>query len=267
MSELVSTAVADRVATVTIHSPTMPPQFFTDLGDRFRALHDDADVRCVILRSDAKAFTYGLDLMQAFQAHGPLLTGPGLAGPRSELRRLIVRWQADVTAIADCPVPVIAAIHGWCIGGGVDVITACDIRLASADAKLSVRETKMAIVADLGTLQRLPRLIGQGQARELAFTGRDVTADEAHRIGLVNRVLETREALDDAARALAAEIAANAPLTVRGTKHVLNACADRTIAEGLEYVATWNSAFLASEDLGEAVAAFTQRRDPNYKGR
>ena len=122
-------------------------------------------------------------------------------------------------------------------------------------------------MADLGTLQRLPRIVGQGIARELAFTGKDIDAQRAKDIGLINSIYPDRAATLDAAQAMAREIAANAPLTVRGVKQVLNYSADRSVADGLEYVATWNSAFLGSEDLGEAVAAFAQRREPAFKGK
>lgn len=255
-----------HVAVVTLKSVTMPPAFFDECGAAFEELSADDDLRAVVLRAEGKAFSYGLDLPAAFNAFGPELTG-GTARPRETLRRLIARWQGHITQIERCPVPVIAAVHGRCVGGGLDLITACDIRLASADALISLRETKVAIVADLGSLQRLPLIVGKGLAREMAFTGRDVTADEALRMGLVNAVHDTREALDEAALALADEIAQNAPLTVRGVKHVMSACEDRSVTDGLDYVATWNSAFLASEDLGEAMAAFMEKRPPQYKGR
>lgn len=218
------------------------------------------------MRSAAKAFSYGLDLPAAFQQYGELFAGGG-AAQRSELLALIRRLQAQLTAVAESPVPVIAAIHGACIGGGLDLAAACDIRLASADAKISLREVKVAIVADLGSLQRLPPIIGQGHTRELAFTGKTIDAARAERIGLVNQVFATPEDLLAGAEALAREIAANPPLTVRGVKDVLTAGEGKTVAEGLEYVAAYNAAFLASEDLGEALAAFLEKREPSYKGR
>ena len=179
----------------------------------------------------------------------------------------MLRLQASVTAVAECPKPVIAAIHGYCIGGGVDLAAACDIRLASADAVFSVRETKVAIVADLGSLQRLPRIIGKGHVAELAYTGKDITAARAREIGLVNDVSADADAVLAAARALAAEIAANSPLAVQGTKAVLAACEDRSVADGLDYVATWNAGFLASDDLVEAMTAFMEKRPPTFTGR
>jgi len=161
---------------------------------------------------------------------------------------------------------VIAAIHGWCIGGGIDLVTACDIRLCAADARFSVREVRLAMVADMGTLQRLPRIVGQGVARELALTGRDFDATEADRVGLVNRVYPDRESLVEGALEVAAQIAANPPMAVSGTKHLLNWSADHTVDEGLDYVATWNAAMLQSLDLTEAIQAFSEKRAPRFKG-
>ncbi len=180
---------------------------------------------------------------------------------------LIRTLQRAFNAVAACPAPVVAAIHGWCIGGGLDLASACDLRLASADARFSLRETKVAMVADLGSLQRLPRLIGQGATRELALTGKDIDATRALAIGLVNDVVADRAALDASARAWAQEIAGNPPLVVRGVKQVLDYGEGKSIADGLEYVAAWNSAFLASEDLGEATTAFATKRKPDFKGR
>src|SRR5205085_12374991 len=150
-------------------------------------------------------------------------------GARSDAARRLAglkalkRMQGAINSVADCPKPVIAAVHGWCIGGGVDLVTACDIRLASADAAFSVRETKIAIVADLGTLQRLPGIVGRGHVAELAFTGKDFSSERAAEIGLVNHVLPDAETCQKAARELAAGIAANSPLAARGTHAVLRA--------------------------------------------
>ncbi|APR74981.1 Enoyl-CoA hydratase [Minicystis rosea] len=263
---MISVAIDRHVATVSILKTTMPPAFFYELEAAFRALAKDAEVRAVVIRSAVKAFSYGLDLPAAFQEHGQLFAGGGAAN-RAALLATIRSLQGTITAVADSPVPVIAAIHGACIGGGLDLAAACDVRLASADAKISLREVKVAIVADLGSLQRLPPIIGAGQTRELAFTGKTIDAARALRIGLVNEVYATQEELFAAAEAMAREIAQNPPLTVRGIKDVLRAGEGKSVAEGLEYVATYNAAFLASEDLGEAMAAFIEKREPRYKGR
>jgi enoyl-CoA hydratase len=184
------------------------------------------------------------------------------------LREGIERMQASVTSLAACRKPVVAAVHGYCLGGGVDLITACDVRLASDDAVFSVRETKMAIVADLGSLQRLPRIVGAGHAAELALTGRDIDAERARSIGLVNDVVPGgADGVRARARQLADEIAQNSPLAVQGTKSVLAANDGRTIDEGLQFVAWWNSLYLRSDDLTEAVTAFFEKRPPKFTGR
>jgi enoyl-CoA hydratase len=267
MPETLSLRTEDHVAVVTLDKLTMTPAFFGEIEAAFRGIERDAEVRAVVVHAAGKAFSYGLDLPAAFQAMGHHFQGGGTAGPRMELLREIRRLQGSFNAIAECPVPVIAAVHGACIGGGVDLISACDIRVCSADAKFSVRETKIAIVADLGSLQRLPRLIGQGNTRELAFTGKDVGAERARSMGLVNEVFPDAAAALAAAKTMAREIADNPPLTVRGVKEVLDFGEGKPIADGLEYVAAWNSAFLASEDLGEAVGAFMAKRKPAFKGR
>jgi enoyl-CoA hydratase len=172
-----------------------------------------------------------------------------------------------VTRVQTCRKPVIAAVRGWCIGGGLDLIAACDIRLCSADARFSLREAKMAIVADIGSLQRLPPIIGEGYTRELAYTGKDIDAQRALRIGLVNEVHDSADELLAAARALAGEIAANAPLAVQGSKRVLNETQGKTVEEGLRYVALWNAAYLHTNDLSEAMRAFIEKRPPQFKGK
>jgi enoyl-CoA hydratase len=172
--------------------------------------------------------------------------------------------QDAISVVETCSKPVIAAVSGWCIGAGVDLISACDIRICSNDARFSVREIKVAIVADLGSLQRLPHIIGEGHTRELALTGKDIDAARALRIGLVNDVYDTPEALIDAATKLANEIAENSPLVAQGVKKVLNESRDLTVNEGLRHVAIWNSAFLHSTDLEEAIKAFMEKRAPQF---
>ena len=188
------------------------------------------------------------------------------AATAATARLAIHRMQASISSVAECPKPVVAAVHGYCIGGGVDLITACDIRVASADAVFSVRETKMAIVADLGSLQRLPAIIGAGHLAELAYTGKDVSAEHAREIGLVNHVLPDAASAVEAAQSLAAEIASNSPLVVQGTKTVIQTRDRRSIQDGLDYVAIWNSGFLQSDDLVEAVSAFMEKRPPKFTG-
>jgi len=179
----------------------------------------------------------------------------------------ILRMQDANTCFAELKIPVIAAVHGYCLGGGIDLITACDIRLCSSDTVFSVREAKIAIVADLGTLQRLPKIVSAGHVAELAYSAKDFDAAYAERIGLVNRVAGANaEAVLAAAYELANEIAANSPLAVQGTKAVLNANDGRTIDEGLKFVANWNALYINSNDLKEAFTAFIERRPAVFNG-
>ena len=261
--------IADHVAEVVLRTPgkgnAMGPELWRELPETFDVLDRDEKVRAVVLRADGPHFTYGLDLPAMMGELGPLAAG-GLAAARTKLHEMILRLQEAVTAIASCRKPVVAAIHGVCIGGGVDVITACDVRVASRDAKFSVREVRVAMVADLGTLQRISRIVGEGHARELAMTGRDIDAERALRIGLVNDVHATREDAWNAARTIARELADNPPLVVQGVKQVMNERTRSEVETGLRYVAAWNSAFLPSTDLGEALAAFMEKRRPTYRG-
>ena len=203
------------------------------------------------------------------QAHRPPSQAPlPPSQARLAMRTLgsIRSLQSSISSVAECPKPVVAAVHGWCIGGGVDLVSACDIRLAAADAVFSVRETRMAMVADLGSLQRLPLVLPLGRVAELAFTGRDVDAAFAERIGLVNAVYDDAKAVLAAAHELAEEIAANSPLAVQGTKEVLSAAHRGRVRAGLEYVAAWNAGQLRSHDLTEAVTAFFEHRPPRFTG-
>lgn len=269
VSDVLTLEQTDHIATLWLDRPdvhnAMGPGMWADLPRAMQALSDAETVRAVIIAAKGKTFTAGLDL----KAMGPMLMGGGNGSPvqqRRQIAREVGKMQDAISSVAACPKPVIAAIHGYCIGAGVDLITACDIRLASADASFSVRETKMAIVADLGTLQRLPRIISAGHVAELVFTGKDIDAARAERIGLVNDVYADQEALLEAARVLAKDIAANSPLAVQGSKAVLRANDGKTVAEGLEYVALWNTAYLQSNDLGEAIMAFMQKRKPEFTG-
>lgn len=262
---MIECTTADGIATVTLTTKTMPPAFFPACRELFEGLAKEEGLRCVVVRSGEDCFSYGLDLPATFAELGALFSGGG-AATRGQLLATIRDWQGAFTAIARCPAPVIAAVHGWCVGGGLDLISACDVRIAAADTQCSLREAKVAIVADLGSLQRLPAIIGPGHTRELAYSGKDIDAERALAIGLVNTVHPTREATWAAAQELAAEIASNSPLVVRGIKQVLEFGEGKSTADGLEYVAAWNAAFLASEDLAEAGAAFMEKRAPVYRG-
>jgi enoyl-CoA hydratase len=255
-----------HVARLILNRPdkrnTMTWEFFAELAAHCRTLDADPEVRAVILQAEGKVFTAGLDLVAA----GSLL-GDGSAAYREGLRRKVYEFQEAMSAPEKCRKPVIAAVHGHCIGGGVDLICACDIRLATQDAIFSVRETRLGIVADGGTLQRLPRLIGYGRAAELALTGRDFTAGEALGMGFVTGLCPDREALLAEAKALADRIANLPPLTVQGVKDTLIQGRDQGVYPGLDYVAQKNAALIPNDDMMEAVAAFLEKRPPVFKGR
>ena len=266
MLELV---IDGHVAQVVLNHPkkrnAMGPWFWDEMPKIFRQIDDNPALRVVVLRAEGSAFSAGLDLIE-MMPRLPI----GAKGPdnlrQAKLHRLIRDMQWAVTCVERCRVPVIAAIQGYCIGAGVDLIAACDIRLASDDALFSVREVKMAIVADIGSLQRLPRIVTPGIARELALTGRDFDAAYAERIGLVNRVLPDHEALLEDALATAHEIAGNAPSAVQGTKAVMNQAIAADTDRGLEYVATWNAAYLISQDLARAAQGFATKTKPEFTG-
>ena len=274
MRDLVSLSVErdGAVATVTLLGPgkgnAMGPDFWRETPDVFRELDADEGVRAVVLTGSGAHFSYGLDLAAYGQQWAASLgEDGGLARPRTRLHDQVREMQSALDAVAACRTPVVAAIDGWCIGGGVDLIAACDVRYASEAARFSVREVRVGMVADMGSLQRLPAIIGDGHLRELALTGKDVTAERAAAIGLVNEVFPTADETRAAAREFADQVAANPPLVVQGVKQVLDAERAARVEAGLRYVAAWNAAFLPSADLAEAMTAFRERRDPRFTGR
>ncbi len=261
-----------NVAEVVLNNPAklnaMAPIFFEEIKAAFEELDVDDSVRAIVLWAEGRLFTAGLDL---FAASGNLLAGgtgdKTLVERNQGFYREVKRLQACISAPEKCRKPVIAAVHNHCIGGGVDLTTACDIRLCTQDATFSIHETKIAIVADVGTLQRISRIVGPGIAREMGYTGKRLTAERALRCGLVNEVYPDKDTLLAGARAMADEIAANSPLAVQGTKQVLHYSEQHNLEDGLEYIAQFNAAFLLSNDLTEAVTAFMEKRPPVFIGR
>ena len=273
MEDTYESVTVDRdghVAQVTLIGPgkgnAMGPAFWAELPDVFDGLDADPQVRAIVLTGSGKHFSYGLDLAAMGGSLASVLADGATAKPRTEFHGLIRRMQHTITAVADCRTPVIASVHGWCIGGGVDLISAVDIRYASADAKFSVREVKLAMVADVGSLARLPLILSDGDLRELALTGRDIDAARAEKIGLVNDVYDDADASLAAAHATAREIAANPPLVVAGIKDVLDEQRTAAVSASLRYVAAWNSAFLPSRDLSEGISAMFAKRTPEFTG-
>lgn len=264
--------VHDEVVRVTLLGPgkgnAMGPAFWAETPKLFRALGADESVRAIVVTGSGDHFTYGLDLTSFAGTVGATLADDGgLARARTRFLHEIREMQTALDAVADCRKPVAAAVSGWCVGGGIDLLAACDVRYASAEARFSIREVRMAIVADMGGLARLPGILSEGHLRELAYTGKDIDAAKAERIGLVNAVEQTPEEALKTAHAFADDVAANPPLVVQGVKEVLDVNRAERVAAAQRYVTTWNAAFLPSHDLTEAMTAFLQRREPKFEGR
>jgi enoyl-CoA hydratase len=241
----------------------MSEDMWVDIPAAVEELDADQGIRAIILAGRGRAFTVGIDLEMLA---GLQPEGPSRAVGNLEVYREIKRLQRTVSALAETAKPVIAAIHGYCLGAGANLVSACDIRLAAADLSISIRETKMGLVADIGALQRLPGIVGTGVVAEMALTGAEYTATWALENGLVSRVYDDSETLMAGARDVAEEIAANSPLVTQGIKRILQANDGRTIDQALDYMAQWNSSFLMSNELMEAMSAFMEKRDPDYTG-
>ena len=247
----------NHVATVWLNRPdkanaiNMP--MWAELQACFEWLDAEPDVRVIILGGKGKYFCAGIDLAM----FGDLMPEAGSDPARAaeKLRLFIKRLQGNLTAIERCQKPVLAAIDGMCLGGGVDIIACCDMRYASDAAVFSIKEIDVGMTADVGSLQRLPHIVPQGIVRELAYTGRNVEAEESYEIGLVNRVYENQEQLMAGVQHVAAQIAARSPISVRGVKEMLLYARDHSVDDGLNYIATWNAGMLSQRDVMAAVSA------------
>lgn len=256
-----------HVATLWLNRPdkrnAMSADMWVDIPAAVVELDGDESVRAIVVAGRGKAFTVGIDI-EMLATLQP--AGESQAMANMKLYRRIKELQGTASCFAESAKPVIAAVQGYCLGAGMDLITACDIRLASEDAVFSIRETRMGLVADIGTLQRLPAIVGPGHTAQLAFTGEDIDARRAAAIGLVNQIHPDPATTLARAREIAGLIADNSPLVTQGIKQVLAANHGRTIDQALDFVAQWNTSFLISNDLMEAVAAFTEKRNPDFRG-
>ena len=258
----------NHVATVRLNradkANAMNAAMWQEIRQAFDWVDTTAAVRVAVLQAEGKLFCSGIDLAMMMQM--PAQIADDCEGrQREKLRRVILDLQDSLTSLERCRKPVLAAIHGACIGGGVDLVVCADMRYASSDASFAIKEIDIGMVADVGTLQRLPKLVGQGITRELAYTGRKLGAAEAQSIGLVNRVFDSREALYAGVHEIAAQIAAKSPLSIRGSKEMLNYARDHSVADGLNHVATWNAAMLQSDDLMAAMMAGMSKQQPQFK--
>ncbi|KAM0984449.1 hypothetical protein EV1_011940 [Malus domestica] len=245
------------------HRNALSRDFFTEFPEALSSLDQNPNVNVIVLSGTGDHFCAGIDIKTLTSISEKFVSVD--RGRVGEQFRREIKWLQDaITAIERCRKPVIASIHGACIGGGIDIVTACDIRYCSKDAFFSVKEVDLAITADLGTLQRLPGIVGYGNAIELALTGRRFSGPEAKQLGLVSGVFDSRDELENGVRLIAEGIGLKSPLAVTGTKAVLQRSRELNVEQGLDYVATWNSAMLLSDDLTEAISAFAQKRKPVF---
>ncbi|MEH6388323.1 MAG: crotonase/enoyl-CoA hydratase family protein [Pseudomonas profundi] len=256
----------DKIVHIRINRPdkanAMSRPFWDEMVQVFDWVDQTDSVRVVVISGAGKHFSAGIDLAMLAGAKDELSTDIGRNA--EALRRQILRLQNTFNAVDRCRKPVIAAVHGYCIGGAIDLISACDMRYSTDDALFSIKEIDMGMAADVGTLQRLPRIIGDGMMRELAYTGRMIDGVEAERIGLVNWHYASPEALFEGVMDMAGTIAAKSPLAVRGTKEMIRYSRDHSVEDGLNYIASWNAAMLQSEDLKVAVAAHMTRKTAEF---
>jgi len=260
--------VADKVAHVRLNRPealnTMTAAFWRELPEIVTRISDQAIARVVVLSSTGKHFSAGMDLS--------VFGGGELVGEQAELGRRQARMRSNAqvlqwsfTALEKARVPVLAAVQGGVIGGAVDLVTACDIRYATADAFFCVQEINIGMTADVGTLQRLGTLVPEGFAREMAYTGRRVPAARAYEVGLVSEVYADHDSLVSGVLETAREIASKSPLAIWGTKVAMNYARDHSVDDSLEQIATWQSGMFQPDDMTEAFTAKAEKRDAVFE--
>ena len=264
--ETLGLEIDQQVATVTLNRPdkanAMSATMWDELQTCFEWLDEEPSVRAVILAGNGKNFCSGIDLGML---SGVAESNPEHARRAETLRRTILRLQGNLSAIEKCRKPVLAAIHKACIGGGIDMTCCCDMRYVSKDAYFSIKEIDVGMTADVGTLQRLPKIIPDAIVRELAYTGRNMNAEEARDVGFINRVFDDKETLLQEVTSIARDIASKSPLAIRGTKEMLLYSRDHSVNDGLNYIATWNSGMLSQADLGAAMQAQMENRAAEFE--
>jgi enoyl-CoA hydratase len=260
--------IADHVAHIRLNRPeafnSMIRSFWNELPAIVRDINDNARARCIVISSTGKHFSAGMDLA--------VFAGGGTAGGADvdrqtageSFRYHVKALQDSFSCLDEARMPVLVAIQGGCIGGAVDMTSACDIRYATKDAFFCIQEINIGMTADVGTFPRLCKLIPEGWVRELAYTGRRLPAEKAMAIGLVNAVFDTHEALLDHVMATATEIASKAPLAVAGSKVMINYARDHTIKDGLDYIALWNVGMFSPPHMQEAFTAKQEKREGNF---
>lgn len=260
-------SIDDHIAHIQLCRPeqlnSMNAAFWRELPDVIRCIDAAAAARVIVISAQGKHFCSGMDL-SVFNGLGQLASGEQ-ARAGEHMRHLVLKLQDSFTALEACRIPVLAAVQGAAVGGAVDMLCACDSRYCTSDAFFSIKETPLGMTADVGTLQRLPSLISQGLARELAYTGRDFKADEAKQSGFVNQVFDDQQQMITAVMNIAAQIAANSPLAVSGSKEMLNYARDHSVEESLKYMATWQSGMFKFTDIQTTMQAQQSKQTPEYE--
>jgi enoyl-CoA hydratase len=243
---------------------SMIPEFWSELPEIIRGLDEKGDARVAVISSTGPHFTAGMDLgvfgSGALNGAGRVEVGRA----RANLRLMVLKLQESFSCLEEARMPVIAAIQGGCIGGGVDLVSACDMRYCTADAFFCIQEINIGMTADVGTLQRLPKIVPEGVVRELAYTGRRLPAARAREVGLVNEVFPTHEAMLAGVMEIAGEIAERSPLAVWGSKEMLNYSRDHSVADSLNYIATWQTGMFQPADMTEAFTAKQEKRRARF---
>ncbi|MEY8248975.1 MAG: crotonase/enoyl-CoA hydratase family protein [Bermanella sp.] len=259
----------DHIAHVQMSRPqamnAMNMDFWQELPQIMQTLDASGEVRVIVLSSSGKHFSAGMDLAVFSNPNAlPMSGDPGRMA--ENLRRVVMQLQAALSTLEDIRIPVLTAIQGACIGGALDMVCAADSRYCSADAYFTIKETELGMTADVGTLQRLPKLMPSGVVRELAYTGRNLGAQEALRLGFVNQVFDDHAALIDGVMSIAAQIAKNSPLAVTGCKEMINFSRDHTVADSLKYMATWQSGMFRAADMQRSFTAKAQKQSAEFEG-
>ena len=260
----------DHVAHIRMIRPeranSMIPEFWDELPKIVGQLSEGNEARAIVLSAEGRHFCSGMDL-SVFAGNNDVSVQDNAAHisrQRANFRTTALHLQRTFSCLEESRLPVLSAIQGACIGGGIDMVTATDLRYATEDAFFCIQEINIGMTADVGTLQRMPKLVPEGVVRELAYTGRNMSASEAKERGFVNDIYEDQDAMDDAVLEIAQEIASKSPMAIWGTKQTLNYGRDHSVADGLEYIATWNAAMFDPDDMAEAFMAQTENRDAQF---
>ena len=271
MDKKIFSEIKDNIGIVWLNRPekknALNDELWFGLPELIKELDENEEVLVIILAAKGDTFSAGIDinlLVEAFDLNEDLRTN---AEERIEIMEITKKFQDAFTTVAKTKKPTIAAIQGFSIGGATNLVASCDIRLSTKDAKFSIGESKLGLVADVGALQRMPKIISKGLLRELAYTGKTFGAEYAKEIGFVNHIYETHEELINGAMDLAKDIASNSPLVIKGVKMMLDKGEELTADQSLDLVRMWSTSFLTSEDLKEGVFAMMEKRDPKFKGK